>query len=155
MTQGTIHSGNKKTIATEKKIVPDKPKRKYCKFEWKTVGIKKSKVHMSMVPNKSKVLLPRNQAPEGNCILCNGKFYTESQPRMMAHYVAVHYKRTFVINHYTHLLCKCIDVKGRGASNRNGHHHCPECWKPSMRNAEVKIHLISKHGYKSEDVKET
>ena len=150
------HMGKKIVVSKQKTILPQKAtKRKYQFKNWKTFGLKKERVHASMIKNTRHSVLPPDQPTEmdGYCVLCGTPeksakvFWTRSTPRLIAHYVSVHYKRTIILDEYTHLLCKCDDVEARGGVNRNAHHHCPVCWQPCVTTDDMTTHLVSQHGY--------
>ena len=90
-----------------------------------------------------------NEIDKGYCDLCD--FYTEYPSQMRGHRFSVHAKRAFYILGRTLLFCKCTEApthRGHDGSVRTGHYHCSQCWKPVDGKGGLRMHLISKHGYK-------
>ena len=142
-------------VAKGSEVVEEKKgKRRYTFREWKTHGLRKDTKHISMMRLHDDQILPDHQQSTGDCILCHPQYYTESEAVMLSHYIRVHYRHTMEINQRVHLLCKCDDFISRSKiTNRNSHHHCPECWAVMEKSKDMREHLRRVHGYTLDTIK--
>ena len=138
-------------IERKRRSKREKPKKKrpYEYRSWDISLQKEGKHHKSMMFKNRLGVQPLQQVGKDRCILCDGKpFYDKVKSVMDRHYRRIHYKRFYKIGNYYLLLCKCSDVQSRDQRyDRSGHHHCPECWMPLEKNADLYKHLISEHDY--------
>lgn len=138
----------------KKKSDKERNKRDYVFRKWH-IRQKGEGPHASMIPKANRFCLPPKQENKLQCVLCGVKKYrAKNIGKLEVHYQAKHWRRIFEYDQYIHLLCKCNEMVSRKEeTNRNAHHHCPDCFAILEKSDDIIDHLVNTEGIDEDSIK--